>query len=166
MKLRPGRLGWGSVAVGLALVIGGGFTEGYLSGVMLEIGAAFLLLPALVWAERRLEQRIEAQQSEVAPFEGTGERLAGVVIRRRHSESLIPRGTLLNTPDTQITFFDVYTRRSVKVPLKDVVRTKYERTASAGRTQARYALRGKFEGRNLTKFVGQAAFEALEIPII
>jgi hypothetical protein len=64
MKLRPGWLGWGSVAVGLALVVGGGFPEGYLSGVMLEIGAAFLLLLALVWVERRLEQRIEAVREE------------------------------------------------------------------------------------------------------
>jgi hypothetical protein len=72
----------------------------------------------------------------------------------------------MNSADTQITFYDLYTRRSVQVPLKDLARTKYERTTAAGNSQTRYAFRGKFEGRNLTKYIGQADFyKPFEIPI-
>lgn len=61
-----------------------------------------------------------------------------------------------------VTFYDVKTRQKVEVPESDVKKTKYERTTKAGKTQVRYALRGNFEGRNLTKFVSQEAWEAFE----
>ena len=64
-----------------------------------------------------------------------------------------------------ISFYDVKTRESVELPESDVTKTKYERTTAAGKTQVRYALRGKYEGRNLTKFVGQEAWDALDRPV-
>jgi len=63
-----------------------------------------------------------------------------------------------------VSFYDVKTRQQVSVPESDVSKTKYERTTSAGKTQVRYALRGKYDGRNLTKFVGQADWDAFEGP--
>jgi hypothetical protein len=65
-----------------------------------------------------------------------------------------------------VTFYDVKTRASVDVPESDVSKTKYERTTAAGKVQVRYALRGKYEGRNLTKFVGQADWEAFNGPVV
>jgi len=63
-----------------------------------------------------------------------------------------------------VSFYDVKTRQSVEVPESDVSKTKYERTTKAGKTQIRYALRGKYEGRNLTKFVGEADWKAFTGP--
>jgi hypothetical protein len=65
-----------------------------------------------------------------------------------------------------VSFYDVKTRQSVEVPESDVSKTKYERTTKAGKVQVRYALRGKYEGRNLTKFVGQADWDAFEGPVV
>jgi hypothetical protein len=59
-----------------------------------------------------------------------------------------------------VSFYDVKTRQSVDVPESDVSKTKYERQTKAGKTQVRYALRGKYQGRNLTKFVNQATWES------
>jgi hypothetical protein len=64
-----------------------------------------------------------------------------------------------------ISFYDVKTRQSVQVNESDVTKTKYERTTKEGKTQVRYALRGKYDGRNLTKFVGQADWDALNAPV-
>jgi hypothetical protein len=63
-----------------------------------------------------------------------------------------------------VSFYDVKTRQSVDVPESDVSKTKYERTTKDGKVQVRYALRGKYEGRNLTKFVGQADWDAFSGP--
>jgi hypothetical protein len=65
-----------------------------------------------------------------------------------------------------VSFYDVKTRQSVDVPESDVSKTKYERTTKEGKVQVRYALRGKYEGRNLTKFVGQADWDAFEGPVV
>jgi hypothetical protein len=65
-----------------------------------------------------------------------------------------------------VSFYDVKTRQKVDVPESDVKKTKYERTTKAGKVQVRYALRGSYEGRNLTKFVGQADWEAFEGPVV
>ncbi|HUD11400.1 MAG TPA: hypothetical protein VMS08_03245 [Candidatus Saccharimonadia bacterium] len=65
-----------------------------------------------------------------------------------------------------VSFYDVKTRQKVDVPESDVSKTKYERTTKEGKVQVRYALRGKFEGRNLTKFVGQADWDAFEGPVV
>jgi uncharacterized protein (DUF1501 family) len=64
-----------------------------------------------------------------------------------------------------VKFYDVKTRQSVEVPEADVSKTKYERTTKDGKVQVRYALRGKFDGRNLTKFVGEADWNAFDGPV-
>lgn len=63
-----------------------------------------------------------------------------------------------------VTFYDVKSRQKVEVQDGDVTKTKYERTTKDGKTQVRYALRGKYEGRNLTKFVGEADWRATSAP--
>lgn len=63
-----------------------------------------------------------------------------------------------------VSFYDVKTRQSVDVPESDVSKTKYERTTKDGKTQVRYALRGSYQGRNLTKFVSQADWSAFSGP--
>jgi len=65
-----------------------------------------------------------------------------------------------------VSFYDVKTRQSVEVTEADISKTKYERTTAAGKVQVRYALRGKYDGRNLTKFVGQTDWDALDAPIV
>ena len=65
-----------------------------------------------------------------------------------------------------ISFYDVKTRESVEVPESDVSKTKYERTTKDGKVQVRYALRGSYQGRNLTKFVSQATWDASTGPIV
>jgi len=65
-----------------------------------------------------------------------------------------------------VSFYDVKTCQSVEVADGDISKTKYERTTAAGKVQVRYALRGKYDGRNLTKFVGQADWDALDAPIV
>jgi len=65
-----------------------------------------------------------------------------------------------------VSFYDVKTRQKVDVPESDVKKTKYERTTKAGKVQVRYALRGSYQGRNLTKFVGQADWDAFEAPVV
>ena len=64
-----------------------------------------------------------------------------------------------------VTFYDVKSRQSVEVADGDVSRTKYERTTKDGKVQVRYALRGKYEGRNLTKFVSQDTWNATSGPV-
>jgi hypothetical protein len=64
-----------------------------------------------------------------------------------------------------VSFYDVKTRQSVEVPESAVTKTKYERTTAAGKVQVRYALRGKYDGRNLTKFVGQPAWDEMDAPV-
>jgi hypothetical protein len=65
-----------------------------------------------------------------------------------------------------VSFYDVKTRQKVDVPESDVSKTKYERTTKEGKVQIRYALRGKYEGRNLTKFVGQADWDTFTGPVV
>lgn len=64
-----------------------------------------------------------------------------------------------------VTFYDVKSRQKVEVNESDVSKTKYERTTKDGKVQVRYALRGKYDGRNLTKFVGQADWDAMNAPV-
>ncbi len=64
-----------------------------------------------------------------------------------------------------VTFYDVKSRQSVEVADGDVSRTKYERTTKDGKVQVRYALRGKYEGRNLTKFVSEVTWNSTDAPV-
>ena len=65
-----------------------------------------------------------------------------------------------------VSFYDVKTRQSVDVQDGDVSKTKYERKTKDGKTQVRYALRGKYQGRNLTKFVNQATWDSFDGPVV
>lgn len=64
-----------------------------------------------------------------------------------------------------VSFYDVKSRQSVQVEDGAVTKTKYERTTASGKVQVRYALRGKYDGRNLTKFVGEADWNATSAPV-
>ena len=54
-----------------------------------------------------------------------------------------------------VQFYDVKSRQKVMVDEKDVRKVTYSRKVATG-TQTRYALRGNYEGRKLTKFVSEA----------
>ena len=64
----------------------------------------------------------------------------------------------------EIEFYDVKKREKVKLSLSAVKKTKYERKLSSGKTQTRYAFRGSYENRNLTKFCSQKDWEATDVP--
>lgn len=64
-----------------------------------------------------------------------------------------------------IQFYDVKSRQKVSVPEAQVRKTTYERTNKSGSTTVRYALRGSYEGRNLTKFVSEADWKQLAVPV-
>jgi len=63
-----------------------------------------------------------------------------------------------------ISFYDVKSRQKVSVPESDVKKTKYTRKTKSGATQTRYALRASYQGRNLTKFVSEVDWKALDAP--
>jgi hypothetical protein len=50
---------WGSIGIGSALIIVGWVRDGYQQSVLLEVGAAVLLVAPLVFLERLLEQRVD-----------------------------------------------------------------------------------------------------------
>ncbi len=64
----------------------------------------------------------------------------------------------------EIEFYDVKSRQKVSVPESQVKKTKYERAKKDGGTTVRYALRGSYEGRNLTKFVSESDWRQLDAP--
>jgi hypothetical protein len=57
-----------------------------------------------------------------------------------------------------MSFFDVKERTRVDVPIDQVAATYYSRTTKEGQTQIRFALRGRYKGRNLTKFIGKGDY--------
>jgi len=63
-----------------------------------------------------------------------------------------------------VEFYDVKTRQKVSVPETQLRKTTYEQTNKNGSTTVRYALRGNYEGRNLTKFVSEADWRQLNVP--
>ncbi len=62
-----------------------------------------------------------------------------------------------------IKFYDVKSRQSVMLDESAVKKTKYTRKTTKG-TQVRYALRGSYQGRFLTKFVSEADWMKLSAP--
>ncbi len=61
-----------------------------------------------------------------------------------------------------VKFYDVKLRKSVQVDEKDVSKVEYKRTTKDGKTQIRYALRGKTpDARNLTKFVSKVDYDKI-----
>ena len=63
-----------------------------------------------------------------------------------------------------IEFYDVKKREKVQIDESAVKKTKYEREGKDGKTNVRYALRAQNEGTNLTKFVSEADWKALDAP--
>ena len=64
-----------------------------------------------------------------------------------------------------IEFYDVKEGKKVSIGESDVTKKVYTRTTKAGTEQQRYAFRGKTsDGRNLTRFVSKADFDALDAP--
>jgi hypothetical protein len=63
-----------------------------------------------------------------------------------------------------IQFYDVKSRQKVDIPESEVRKTKYEQKAKDGKVNTRYALRASHNGTNLTKFVKEADWKALDAP--
>ena len=63
-----------------------------------------------------------------------------------------------------IEFYDVKKREKVQIDESQVKKTKYEREGKEGKINVRYALRAQNEGTNLTKFVSEADWKALDAP--
>lgn len=61
-----------------------------------------------------------------------------------------------------IEFYDVKTRQKVSVEEKDVKKIVYHPKQSGG--SPRYALRGSYDGRALTKFVSKDNYDKLNVP--
>lgn len=59
-----------------------------------------------------------------------------------------------------VEFYDVKTRKKVKIEDKDVMKTTF--TTKNG--QVRYGVRGKYDGRMLTKFVSKADWDSMTYP--
>ncbi|MEE2788299.1 MAG: hypothetical protein VX589_13230 [Myxococcota bacterium] len=65
-----------------------------------------------------------------------------------------------------VEFYDLKERKKVSLDESKVTKKKYVRLTKTGKTQERHALRGKTaDGRNLTKFVSKADWDALDVPV-
>ena len=60
-----------------------------------------------------------------------------------------------------IEFYDVKKREKVQIPESEIRKTKYTKEGSSS---VRYALRATHNGTNLTKFVKEADWQALDAP--
>jgi Flp pilus assembly protein CpaB len=58
-----------------------------------------------------------------------------------------------------IEFYDVKTKVKVKVEEKDIVKVTY----ASDKGRVTYAIRGKYDGRTLTKFVSKADWDKLAV---
>ena len=65
----------------------------------------------------------------------------------------------------EIEFYDVVKREKVKLGLTNIKKTTYERKLKNGDIQIRYAFRGQYEGRSLTKFCSQDAWENTKVEL-
>lgn len=66
--------------------------------------------------------------------------------------------------NNNVEFYDVKKRAKVSVPVTQIKKKKYERTAKDGSTQVRFAVRAHVDGTNLTKFVSKAMYDELNVP--
>ncbi len=64
-----------------------------------------------------------------------------------------------------VVFYDVKTRKKIKLSTADVKKTRYERSLRDGNIQVRYALRAQFDGRPLTKFCSRTEWEKLRVAV-
>ena len=62
-----------------------------------------------------------------------------------------------------IEFYDVKSRAKVSLGESDVTKVTYESTSKSGTQQIRYALRGDYDGRKLTKFVSKDTWDGLNV---
>lgn len=62
-----------------------------------------------------------------------------------------------------IEFYDVRKREKVSVPVSQVKKTKYVRTAKDGSEQVRYAVKAEVNGSSLTKFVSEETWRSLSV---
>lgn len=60
-----------------------------------------------------------------------------------------------------VEFYDVKTRQKVSVDETNIKKVTYQPKGSGG---ARYGLRAQHDGRNLTKFISKADYDALNVP--
>ncbi len=66
---------------------------------------------------------------------------------------------MITATATTIEFFDVKTRKKVRVSSDRIRKTRYERMLKDGSKQIRYAFRADYEGRKLTKFCSKSEWE-------
>tara|TARA_B100000674_G_C37481891_1_gene751836 strand:+ start:255 stop:467 length:213 start_codon:yes stop_codon:yes gene_type:complete len=65
-----------------------------------------------------------------------------------------------------IEFYDVKEGKKVSINESSVTKKVYTRTTKTGKEQQRFAFRGKTsDGRNLTRFVSKADYDALDAPV-
>ena len=64
---------------------------------------------------------------------------------------------------SKIKFYNVKKRESVEVEEKDCTKVVYKKETAKG-TQERYAVRGKDDGTNLTKFISKETYSKLSCP--
>lgn len=67
----------------------------------------------------------------------------------------------------KVSFYDVKARAKVEVDSTDANLSKrtYTRTTKNGFTQIRYAMQLTVDGRKLTKFINEATYNALDVPV-
>jgi hypothetical protein len=65
----------------------------------------------------------------------------------------------------EIVFYDVKTRRKIRLTATRVKKTRYEKPLRDGHIQIRYALRASVDGRALTKFCSKTEWEKLKVPV-
>lgn len=65
-----------------------------------------------------------------------------------------------------VEFYDVKEGKKVSIDEADITKKIYTRTTKTGKEQQRFAFRGKTsDGRNLTRFVSKADFDAVNAPL-
>jgi len=64
-----------------------------------------------------------------------------------------------------VEFYDVKLREKVSIPDSQIRKTTYEREGKDGKIIVRHALRAENQGTKLTKFVSQADWDALKVPV-
>lgn len=62
-------------------------------------------------------------------------------------------------------FYNVKTRSKVEVSENELSKKKFVRTTKSGGTQTRYAARANVNGANLTRFITEADYNRLDVPV-
>ena len=64
----------------------------------------------------------------------------------------------------EVEFYDVKERKKISLS-EGITKTKYTRTLKDGSEQIRFAFRGEYNGRKLTKFCSSDAWAAANVPV-